>query len=86
MICGYQASADAFCARRKTHGLPCCAQHYESILAEYGEVRFAPGNALGEAHWATRLLWEPCEGSTPVEPSADEVARYAGILSLAGGE
>lgn len=92
MICGCQLSSGgwdrpmAFCARRKADGLACCEACYDDIYAEYGEVRFAPGNALGERHWALRLLWEPSEGTDPIEASAEEIALYHAILTPVKGE
>jgi hypothetical protein len=89
MICGYQVACGgwdrpmAFCAERKGDGLPLCAEHYEDVLAEYGEVRMAPGNALGERHWQTRLLWEGDDPAEPAEASAEEIALYAAILGSA---
>lgn len=90
MICGNQLAyglpGSRFCGRRKADGLACCEACYDDIYAEYGEVRFAPGNALGERHWALRLLWEPSEGTDPIEASAEEIALYRAILAPVKGE
>lgn len=92
MICGFQvcygswSRSMTFCAERKANGLPMCEEHFNAVLDEYGVVEMAPGNALGAPQWAVRLLWEPAEGETPIEASAEELARYAGILAPQGGE
>jgi hypothetical protein len=87
MICGNQLAyglpGDRYCAERKADGLPMCEECFDATMAEYGHVAMAPGNALGAPQWAVRLLWEPTEGERPIEASAEELARYAGIL--AGG-
>lgn len=83
MICGWQISSGgwtapmAFCGERKGDGYPLCLEHYDDCMDEYGEVRMAPGNALGSPQWAVRLLWEPEDGDTPVEPTYEETIRYA---------
>lgn len=87
MICGWQVSFGdwghpiAFCAERKADGLPMCRLHHAEALAdsECGHVHMAPGNAMGEPRWSVRLLWEPEEGDQPVEPSYEEMVRYAAI-------
>jgi len=79
MICGWQIRYGTYCAARKADGLPMCEEHYQDVLDEYGEVRMAPGNAVGAPQWAVRLLWEPMEGDEPVEPSYDEMVRYAAV-------
>lgn len=87
MICGWQISSGGwgrpmeFCAERKADGLPMCQEHYDDCMDEYGDVHMAPGNAVGESHWATRLLWEGEEPDVPIEASADEMALYAPILT-----
>lgn len=87
MICGWQNGFRLeYCAERKADGLPMCQAHYDDCMDEYGEVRMAPGNAVGESHWAIRLLWEPMEGEEPIEASAEEVAAYAAILTPERGE
>jgi hypothetical protein len=92
MICGYQVAfgdwthAPAWCAERKADGSPVCEGHHEQLLAEDGEVRMACDVALGAPQWALRLLWEPEEGSDPAEPSYEEMALYAPVLGLVGGE
>jgi hypothetical protein len=87
MICGYQVSSGGwgrpmeFCAERKADGLPMCEAHFDEVMAEYGHVQMAPGNALGAPRWALRLLWEPHEGDSPIEPSAEEMERYAPLFA-----
>lgn len=82
-ICGYQiscggwSSTAAFCGERKEDGLPYCQEHFWDVMDEYGEVRMAPGNALGDPKWSVRLLWEPYEGDSPEEASYEEMAAYA---------
>lgn len=91
-ICGYQVCYGgwhrpmAWCAERKGDGLLYCEEHMDDCIAEYGHVTVAPGNVLGAPQWAVRLLWEPMDGDVPIEASADELARYAGILAPQGGE
>jgi hypothetical protein len=65
MICGWQIGFQLkYCAERKADGLPMCEEHFDEVMAEYGSVHMAPGNALGAPQWAMRLLWEgvtlPC--------------------------
>jgi hypothetical protein len=90
MICGWQTSygmpRDTFCAQRKADDLPMCEQHFMDVMDEYGMLRMAPGVALGASRLRVRLLWEPEDGAVPVEASAGEIARYAGILDPARGE
>lgn len=85
MICGWQISygmpGSTFCAERKANGLTLCQEHWDELIEDGESTAFAPGNAVGESHWQIRLLWEPYEGDDPIEASADEMARYAGILN-----
>jgi hypothetical protein len=87
MICGYQISSGgwgrpmAFCAERKADNLPMCEAHFDDVMAEYGQVHMAPGNALGAPQWAMRLLWEGVNPAVPVEATAEELERYAPILT-----
>lgn len=50
-LCGWQTAYGMpwmeFCARRKAVGLYFCQEHHDDVMAEYGEVRMAPGNAVG---------------------------------------
>lgn len=86
-ICGVQVCYGgwgrpmAWCAERKADGLPMCEPHFDEVMADYGRVVMAPGNALGGPQWAVRLLWEPMEGDVPEEASAAEVALYAPALT-----
>jgi hypothetical protein len=93
MICGWQVAfgdwthGPAWCAGRKANGEHFCQSHHWQALGEYGaDYTVAPGNALGAPELAVRLLWEGEEPGTPVEASAEEMARYAAILDLARGE
>lgn len=83
MICGHQIGYglphSIFCGERKGDRLPMCEEHFQEVLDEYGHVRMAPGNALGAPQWAVRLLWEGDDPDVPVEASAEEMARYAGV-------
>lgn len=85
-ICGYQVetttwtSRAAYCGDRKADGRYYCDEHHFQVEMEYGQVVMAPGNAIGDTDKPVRLLWEPWEGSTPVEPSSDEMSRYAAVL------
>lgn len=87
-ICGWQvydgttSSTPAYCAERKAWSHPLCGWHYDDCMEEYGEVRFAPGNARGDLSVPVRLLWEPYDGILPAVPTDEELARYAGILGL----
>lgn len=87
MICGYQVAYGdwthpmAWCAERKGDNLPMCEEHFDAVLTEYGCVQMAPGNALGAPHWALALLWEGVNPAIPEEPTADEVALYAPVLT-----
>lgn len=84
MICGHQTACGmpAYCSARKGDDLPMCAEHYYETLDTYGQVRMAPGNALGAPELATRLLWEGEDASIPVEASYEEMSLYAGVLDL----
>jgi hypothetical protein len=88
MICGEQISCGgwgrpmAFCAARKAQDLPMCEEHFDAMMAEYGHVAMASGNAVGDSATAVRLLWEPEAGDIPLEASAEEMALYAPILDL----
>lgn len=92
MICGQQVRqatwtrTAAFCAERKGEGLYVCEAHQAELLAEGEDMTFAPGNAYGERHVALRLLWEGDDADTPIEASAEELALYAPIFHVAGGE
>lgn len=53
-ICGYQIQVGQrqndgtkYCGERKAHGLYFCQEHHDWVLDEYGEIRMAPGNAIG---------------------------------------
>lgn len=90
MICGMQISygmpGSTFCAERKADGAYACQAHWNEMIEDGESLVFAPGNAIGESHWAIRLLWEPMEGEEPIEASAEEVAAYAAILTPGRGE
>ncbi|MDT0608849.1 hypothetical protein [Streptomyces lancefieldiae] len=52
--CGYQIQVGSwhndgqrFCTRRKARGKYFCDQHQQDVLDAYGEIRMAPGNAIG---------------------------------------
>jgi hypothetical protein len=85
MICGTQIAfvgrAAEYCAERKADGAYACEACWNEMIAYDDSLVFAPGNAIGESHWAIRLLWEPSEGEEPIEASAEEVAAYAAILA-----
>lgn len=82
-ICGYQIAygmpGSKFCAERKVDGLYFCQEHHDWCAEDEpdGIIRMAPGNAIGAPQWALRLLWEPCDGESPIEPSYEEMERYA---------
>jgi hypothetical protein len=86
MICGWQvafgdwAHPMAFCALRKADGAYACQAHWDEMIEDGESLDFAPGNAVGEPHWAMRLLWEPTEGEEPIEASAEEMALYAPLF------
>lgn len=90
MICGEQIAYglpwDKFCAERKGDDLPMCPEHFQEAIEEYGTVTVPPNVALGENHWAVRLLWEGEDPDMPIEASAEEIARYAAILTPERGE
>lgn len=53
-LCGYQIQigcwhndGQKFCGEPKAPGLYFCREHHQDVLEEYGEVRMAPGNAVG---------------------------------------
>jgi len=53
-VCGYQIQVGSwhndgqkFCGEPKAKGLYFCQPHHNWVLDEYGEVRMAPGNAIG---------------------------------------
>ncbi|MPY47133.1 hypothetical protein [Streptomyces acidicola] len=53
-ICGYQMQigswhndGNRFCTERKVKGLYFCQKHHDWVLDECGEIRMAPGNAIG---------------------------------------
>lgn len=80
-ICGWQieygTGRTLHCGERKMDGCFHCPEHEADIRAQYGAgYRMAPGNALGDLSQSVQLLWEPCEGDVPEEPSADERAAY----------
>ncbi|MFH8483020.1 hypothetical protein [Streptomyces sp. NPDC018055] len=81
--CGHQTAygmpGSEFCADRKAPGLPMCQQHHDETAEEYGAVRMAPGNALGDPTVPLVLLWEPMEDDVPVRPTAGEFATYATV-------
>lgn len=87
-ICGWQIAYglpwSIFCAERKGEGMYLCPEHWQEWVEEGGYPRFAQGNALGDPSAPVRLLWEPYGGSEPLEPTEDELARYAGAQT--GGE
>jgi hypothetical protein len=91
MICGWQISSGGwgrpmeFCAERKADGLPTCQDHWDDLVVDGDTTAFAPGNAVGDPHWAVRLLWEGEEPGLPIEASAEEMALYAPILGLVRG-
>jgi hypothetical protein len=74
-----------FCGNRKGDGLYVCPEHWQELI-EYGDVHFADGNAYGESHIRVRLLWEPEEGTDPVEATPEEIARHRAILDPVRGE
>lgn len=52
--CGYQIQVaqwqndgHRFCTRRKARGKYFCTEHHQEVLDTYGEIRMAPGNAIG---------------------------------------
>ncbi|MBZ6290388.1 hypothetical protein KVH30_02220 [Streptomyces olivaceus] len=53
--CGYQTQVDhrqndghRFCIRPKARGKYFCTEHHQNVLDTYGEIRMAPGNAIGK--------------------------------------
>ncbi len=87
-ICGeqieYGTGRERYCAERKGSGLPMCPEHFQEAITEYGTLSVPEDVALGATWQAVRLLWEPYEGDVPIEPSYEEMARYAGAHR--GGE
>jgi hypothetical protein len=83
-ICGHEISvgrmSSTYCGERKAPGERACMQHAEEMRAEYGTVRYAPGNEYGYPDEPLVLLWEPYDGTGPVQPTGDELSRYAAIL------
>lgn len=81
-ICGHQVeyttwtTRAAYCGERKADGIPYCEEHFFQVEMECGQVVMAPGNALGAPQWAVRLLWEPWDGGSPIEPSYAEMSLY----------
>ncbi|MGN6128519.1 MAG: hypothetical protein ACTHON_18325 [Humibacter sp.] len=92
MICGWQVAFGdwshpmAFCAERKMDYRPVCAAHWAELVADGDTIDWAPGNVLGAPQWALRLLWEGEDPAVPTEASAEEMALYAPVLGLIGGE
>ena len=86
-ICGYLVEDDAgcivFCGERKAEGLPFCFECAEHFEAHYGGFNIVVADcvALGCRTKAVRLLWEPCDGGCPEEPTGDETAAYAALLA-----
>lgn len=84
-ICGHQIHVGGpgqradFCGELKGIGLPTCEEHWDELIDSGESMVFAPGNALGGEQWHPRLLWEPYDDDVPVEPSYEEMARYATI-------
>lgn len=82
-ICGWQISCGgwdspmSFCGELKGIDLPTCEIHWEELVQDGEFPYFAPGNALGAEQWHVRLLWEPQDDDVPVEPSYEEMRRYA---------
>lgn len=81
-VCGHQlvygmgAHSERYCGERKAAGEVECAQHARETREEYGVVRVAPGNALGDLGAPVVPLWEPYEGEEPVQPTEDEVEAF----------
>lgn len=88
-ICGEQLEYGVvpgrlvFCGEFKKPGEFLCAEHLESHLEEWGEIRFAPGNALGLAEYRRaempymfQLAWEPMKGDTPVPATEEEIEAW----------
>lgn len=53
--CGYQIQVGGwhndghrFCTRRKACGKYFCNEHHQEVLDTCGEIRMAPGNAIGK--------------------------------------
>lgn len=51
-ICGEQTEygngrGSRYCGESKAPGLHRCSEHHDAVLAEYGEVRVAPGSTIG---------------------------------------
>jgi len=88
-ICGWQIAygmpRSEFCAERKAEGLVWCAEHHQDAMEDYGTRYHVPDDvARGDHKRPVRLLWEPYEDDQPIEPSYEEMTRYAGALR--GGE
>lgn len=85
-ICGHQtvygmgAFSERYCGERKAPGLVECAEHNDDTMSNYGPraVRqaIAAGVAVGDPAAPLVLLWEPYEGTEPVEPTEEERAAF----------
>jgi hypothetical protein len=73
--CGHEITvgrmSSQYCGARKASGLALCLPHHDEVTEEYGTVRMAPGNALGDPSAPLTLMWEGEDGK-PVAPTAEE--------------
>lgn len=76
-VCGMGAYSERYCGERKAPGEVECAQHATETHEQYGTVRVAPGNAVGDPSKPLILFWEPRESEEPVIPTRDEYDAYA---------
>lgn len=42
-----QNDSHRFCTRQKARGKYFCDEHHQDVIDTYGEIRMAPGNAIG---------------------------------------
>jgi hypothetical protein len=90
-ICGHQtqygmgAFSERYCGKRKAPGLIECREHYDETLANHGagaaRRAIVAGVAVGDPSAPLVLLWEPQEGTEPVEPTEEERAMFAAVLA-----
>jgi hypothetical protein len=78
--CGHQITvgrmSSEYCGARKASGLALCLPHHDEVAEEYGTVRMAPGNALGDPSIPLTLMWEGEDGE-PIAPYAEEATQDA---------
>jgi hypothetical protein len=83
-ICGDQlshttwTSRSSYCGYRKAEGEYFCRVHARRYRLAGDVVRMAAGNARGDQDKPLALLWEPWDTLEPEQPTAEEIAAYAG--------